>query len=72
VGQDKTFSMIAKNLSDANIYIQSVKLNGRAYNQVWVTHDELVKGGTLEFVMGAEPNKTWGVANLAISCANGK
>jgi len=72
VGQDKIFTMTAKNLSDANIYIQSVKLNGKAYNQVWLTHDEIVKGGTLEFVMGAEPNKTWGTANLAIPCAEGK
>lgn len=56
-----TFTITAKNNSKTNIYIQSAKLNGFAINRSWISHDEIVKGGTLEFVMGAEPNTNWGI-----------
>ena len=42
-------------------YIQSVTLNGTAYSKTYIDHATLLKGGTLEFVMGAQPNKKWGV-----------
>ena len=41
-------------------YIQSVKLNGDAYSKTYIDHATLMKGGILEFVMGAKPNKEWG------------
>ena len=41
-------------------YIQSVKLNGESYNKTYIDHTTLMKGGILEFVMGAKPNKEWG------------
>ena len=72
VGDDKTFTVTAQNLSEKNIYIQSVKLNGKPYDKVWLTHDDIVSGGTLEFVMGAEPNKTWGAEDLDIPLMDGK
>ena len=34
------------------IYIQSVSLNGKKLNRLWITHDEIVEGGVLEFEMG--------------------
>jgi len=52
-----TFTITAKNLSDKNIYIQQIKLNGIIYNKFIINHEEIVKGGTLEFVMGARPKK---------------
>ena len=36
------------------IYIQSVSLNGKKLNRLWITHNEIVKGGVLEFDMGPE------------------
>ncbi len=49
------FTIIARNNSDENIYIQSVKLNGSPLDRYWITHNEVVNGGTLELEMGKEP-----------------
>ena len=58
----KTFTIIANNLSDKNIYIQSVMLNGRKYEQSYLRHEDLMRGGTLIFEMGPEPNREWASA----------
>jgi predicted alpha-1,2-mannosidase len=60
----RTFTVIARNNSPQNIYVQSAKLNGKALERGWIRHAEIVAGGTLEFEMGAEPNKNWGAAQL--------
>jgi len=60
--QGREFKVITHNNSPQNIYIQSAKLNGKPLNRAWIRHSEIVAGGTLEFVMGAEPNKTWASA----------
>lgn len=50
----KTVEIIANNLSNENIYIQSLKLNGDSLNVNWFQHDDLFKnGGTLEFELGS-------------------
>lgn len=43
-------------------YIQSVKLNGKPYTKTYIKHADIEAGGILEFVMGDEPNKEWGVS----------
>lgn len=53
----KQFTVLARNNSEENIYIQSVSLNGKKLNRLWITHQEIVQGGVLEFVMGKLPNK---------------
>ena len=63
VGKDKTFSIIAHNNSPRNMYIQSAKLNGKEYNRSWITHNDIIRGGVLELVMGDMPNKAWGSGN---------
>ena len=50
----KKFRIVAHNNSAENKYIKSVKLNGKAYDKWYVTHDDIRKGGTLEFFMGNE------------------
>lgn len=62
VGHGKTFTVIAKDRSDKNFYIQSVKLNGQPYRKSFITYKDITDGGSLEFTMGAAPNKTFGVA----------
>lgn len=57
----KTFTSSVKNPSKANIYVQSVKLNGKEYTKSYITHDDIIRGGTLEFIMGDKPNKKWGI-----------
>jgi predicted alpha-1,2-mannosidase len=55
----KTFTVRAENLSDANLYIQSASLRGRAYDKAFLRHEDIVEGGTLDFVMGPRPNPAW-------------
>ena len=56
----KVFTIKAKGNSDDAKYIESAKLNGQVLNKPWFTHQELLNGGTLEFVMSTTPNKLWG------------
>lgn len=56
----KTFSVIAKDCSKKNKYIQSAELNGEALNSPFISHTDIVKGGKLQLVMGDRPNKNWG------------
>ena len=58
----KSFTIIAKNNSSENIYIQSAELNGRPYSKSYITHPDIVAGGELTFVMGPEPNEAFGSA----------
>ncbi len=58
----KTFTIIAKNTSPKNKYIQHARLNGKDYNKVWFTHQDIINGSTLELIMGDKPNKKWGSA----------
>ncbi|MFV0377236.1 MAG: GH92 family glycosyl hydrolase [Mangrovibacterium sp.] len=62
IGGGKTFTVKANKLSEKNIYIQSVTLNGQAWDKTYIRHDDLMKGGELVFNMGLKPNKKWGVA----------
>lgn len=56
---DKRFTISARNLSSSNIYIQSIRLNGKPLQKSVILHSDIVKGGMLEFVMGPKPNKSW-------------
>mgnify|MGYP000845342669 FL=1 len=59
----KSFKITAENLSDKNIYIKELLLNGKKINRTFITHDEIIKGGQLKFVMQSEPNKNWGISS---------
>jgi predicted alpha-1,2-mannosidase len=50
-----TFSVIAVDQSDKNVYVKKVLLNGQILNRRYITHDEIMKGGKLEFYMSAKP-----------------
>ena len=58
-----TFTITAHNVSKQNCYVQSAKLNGEPLNRPWITHDEIVSGGTLEMDMDILPSKIWGAAS---------
>ena len=60
VGNGKTFRIIAHNNSKENMYIQSVKLNGKPYTRCYIDFKDIVRGGTLEFTMGNKPS-TFGI-----------
>jgi len=70
--QGRQFTVITHNNSPQNIYIQSATLNGKPLERAWIRHDEIVAGGTLEFVMGPQPNEKWGIASLPPSFTEAK
>ena len=41
-------------------YIQSLKLNGKDYNNTFLNHKDIMEGGVLDFTMGSTPNKSFG------------
>ena len=53
----KTFAVKSVNLSDKNVYVKSIKLNGKPYKKSFLTHSDIVNGGELIFEMGARPIK---------------
>ena len=57
VGNGKTFCVVAHNNSSENKYIQSAKLNGKPYTRSYIDFKDIVRGGTLEFVMGNKPSQ---------------
>ena len=59
LGDGKNFSIICKNNSSENIYVQSAKLNGKTYTKSYIMYQDMMKGGTLELQMGNQPSK-WG------------
>lgn len=61
VGAGKTFTVVAKNNSDKNIYVQSARLNGKTLKNSYVDFNDIRHGGTLELVMGPKPSK-WATA----------
>ena len=61
VGAGKTFTVVAKNNSDRNIYVQSARLNGKTLKNSYIEFNDIRHGGTLELVMGPKPSK-WGAA----------
>ena len=61
VGAGKTFTVVAKNNCDRNIYVQSARLNGKTLKNSYVDFNDIRHGGTLELVMGPNPSK-WGAA----------
>lgn len=55
----KTFTVLAPEVSKENIYIQSVKLNGKPYDKSYITHAQITDGSTLELEMAATPGPVW-------------
>ena len=55
----KEFIVRADYISEKNKYVKAVYLNGKKLNQFKISHYEIIKGGTLNFVMTDEPIKTF-------------
>ena len=70
----KTMEIKADGVSDTNRYVKSVLLNGKPYTKTYITHDDLMAGGTLEFVMSSKPNKKRGLvaSDKPYSLTNGE
>ena len=55
----KIFTVLAPAVSKENIYIQSVKLDGKPYDKSYITHEQIMNGSVFEFEMGNKPGKVW-------------
>jgi len=60
MGNGHDLTIIARNNSGTNAYIQSATLNGKPWNKPWFSHADIVNGGSLVLTMGPQPNKNWG------------
>ncbi|UAY53961.1 GH92 family glycosyl hydrolase [Arachidicoccus terrestris] len=58
----KDFTVVAPGASKQNKYIQAATLNGKPLNTPFITHQDIISGGTLKLIMGDRPNKEWGVS----------
>lgn len=47
----KTFTIIAEGLSKEHMYVDSITLNGKPYTKNYITHEDIMKGGTLVYKM---------------------
>ena len=56
----KQFVIRTEGNSTRSPYIQSASLNGRSTTRSYISHDDIVKGGVIELVMGDSPNTSWG------------
>jgi predicted alpha-1,2-mannosidase len=61
LGNGQKLIIQTKNNSKDNVYVQSAEFNGQPLNNCWLYRNELMKGGKLVFVMGNQPNTSWGV-----------
>ena len=55
----KSFTMVARNISEKNIYVQSVRVNDKNWESPFLPYDELKNGGRIDFTMGPQPGQ-WG------------
>lgn len=56
----KKGDIVIKGGSEKNIYIKSMKLNGKPYDSTWIDWDQLNNGGTIDFATSAKPEVKWG------------
>ncbi|HEY0335662.1 MAG TPA: GH92 family glycosyl hydrolase [Stenotrophomonas sp.] len=59
LGNGKQLVVRAANNSARNVYVQSLKVNGKPWTKTWIPHQLLVQGATLDFDMGPAPSR-WG------------
>ncbi|KAI1079488.1 glycoside hydrolase family 92 protein [Whalleya microplaca] len=58
LGSGKALKITSTGGTADNYYVQSLKVNGKSWDKSWVTWDDIfANGGTLDFVLGAEPQK---------------
>ena len=53
----KAFFIKAPGVSDKNRYVKEVRLNGKPYDKLYITHKDIMNGGVLSFKMSSTPNK---------------
>ena len=57
-----TFTITSADQPGTNPYVQHVTLNGREHARNWIAFRDITDGGSLQFDLGATPNRQWGAA----------
>ena len=57
VSPGRFFTVKAPKASEENKYIIEASLNGRVLDRTYITWEEIMNGGTLEFIMGSSPKR---------------
>ena len=58
----RQFILLTEKTGKDNRYIQRATLDGKPYTKNYLSHEDILRGGVLAFVMGDEPNPSWGSA----------
>lgn len=56
----KNGDIVIKGGSEKDIYIKSLKVDGKPYESTWIDWADVSKGATLEYTTSAKPNAQWG------------
>jgi putative alpha-1,2-mannosidase len=64
VGSGKELHILAPGAEAGQIYVKSVRLNGKLLNRPWILHSELMSGGSLLFEMSDQPQITSSLSTL--------
>lgn len=70
MGNGRTLKVVAENLSDKNIYVKSVELNGKPWNKAWFRHSDIEHGAILTFHMDSKPVR-WDTGSAPPSRSDG-
>jgi predicted alpha-1,2-mannosidase len=62
LGNGRDLTIVARNNSDENVFVQSATLNGRPLDRPWFSHSQIANGATIVLTMGPRPNPSWGSA----------
>jgi len=66
----RSFTVIAKNNSAKNPYIQSATLNGKPYTRSWISYDDISAGGKLVLTMGPDTEQSFRLRTCGSSARN--
>ena len=65
MGNGNKLVINAPNNSSQTRYVQSIKLNGKAWTKNWLSHQDLRAGGVIDFMMSEKPNLQRGTGSEA-------
>ena len=61
----KVLQIKAPEVSDDKRYVNALYIDGKKYDRLYVTHEDILKGGVWEFRMSSQPDKKRGTAPQA-------
>ena len=66
LGNGRTFAVVAENQAPGHVYVRDVLLDGSSLERNFITHEEIVRGGELRFVMSDQPDRQRGTGPEAM------